>query len=65
MRWPLFVAVLSIVLALNIQYAEANSQTVAIQLSQSCQVMLKNNITTTCPSYEQLYDLGLDTSLPG
>lgn len=62
--------VLSIIIALVIPSSFAipypdNTKTVSIQLSQSCIAMIKANITTTCPSYEQLYLLGLDDSLPG
>jgi hypothetical protein len=39
--------------------------TVSIQLSQTCTTMHKNNVTTTCPTYETLVGLGWDTSLPG
>lgn len=39
--------------------------TVSIQLSQTCTTMHKNNITSTCPTYEDLVNLGWDTSLYG
>jgi hypothetical protein len=63
--------VLSIALALMVPivvYAAplpSDTQTIGIQLSQTCQTMLKNNVTTTCPSYEDLVNLGWDDSLPG
>lgn len=42
-----------------------DNQTIGIQLSQTCTTMIKNNITTNCPTYEQLVELGWDTSLHG
>lgn len=66
----LFAIIFSITLVFIIPAAMAipyptDTQTISIQLSQSCQAMLKNNVTTTCPSYEDLVKLGWDDSLPG
>lgn len=38
------------------------SKLIGIQLSKQCETLLKNNITTTCPTYKQLRQL--DSSLP-
>ena len=42
-----------------------NTKTIGLQLSQTCRIMVVHNITSNCPSYEDLYDLGWDSSLPG
>lgn len=66
------LSLLSIALALMVSispiYAAPlpkDNLTIGIQLSRSCQTMIQANITSTCPSYAELYELGLDDSLPG
>ncbi len=66
----MYILLLSITLVTSMQYAQATdhrliSQTVGITTSLACQKMHQHNITTTCPSYQELLATGLDTSLPG
>ena len=63
------VLVVGVVFALlmivpNIQ-ADHGSQTIGIITSLACQTMAQQNVSSTCPSYQELMETGLDTSLPG
>lgn len=54
----------SIPIALAIPYPD-NTNIVGIQLSQTCRTMHENNVTTNCPSYEDLLALGWEDSIAG
>ena len=49
-------------IALTKKNGKVGVQTVGIMLSNTCIAMLKNNLTTNCPSYETLMSFNWDTS---
>lgn len=50
------------ILFFTIQYADAVTPQYGIALSKSCLVMLTNNITTVCPTYDEIMVLFPDTT---
>jgi len=64
------VLFLALVLSMALPFSYAaplpkDNLTIGIQLSRSCITMIQANMTTSCPSYEDLYKLGLDDSIYG
>lgn len=55
-------AICFITVVFLIEYAFAVESSFGIVLSQGCRTMLKNNITTDCPTYEDINTLFPDTS---
>ena len=64
----LFSLALLLIVSIDTTYAipyPTQTNTIGIQLSQTCFTMVKHNVTSDCPTYRDLVDLGWDDSLPG
>ena len=58
-----FVAILILLLSVaTVNTAEAHNHNIGIILSRTCLTMIQNNMTTTCPSYEDIMVIFPDTS---